>query len=410
MKICVVGGGAAGLAAALAAARQGAQTVLVESNEKLGKKIYITGKGRCNLTNLCPPEEFLSNVPTNPKFLFSAINFLTPEKTVALFNELGLPTKTERGNRVFPLSDKASDVTKALEKELGRLGADILLNTAARKINTENGIAVSLDTTAGGISFDKLILACGGASYPATGSNGRGYALARGVGHTVKSLYPSLVDITTEENFFLAGLSLVNVNFSVFDQRGKRIFMKFGELLFTHEGVSGPVVLTASAYINKLPVKGMKLVTDLKPALSAHQLDGRILRDFSENKNKQFKNSLSALLPEKLISAIIALSGIDPDKQVNRITSKERAVLVKILKGFTLTAASLGPIERAVATSGGVDVREVDPRTMASRLVKNLYFAGEMIDVDALTGGFNLQTAFSTGFLAGCCAAGGNLK
>lgn len=405
MKICVVGGGPGGMTAALSAAENGAEVTLVEQNEKLGKKLYITGKGRCNLTNDCPPQEFLSNVVTNNKFLFGAINALTPEKTIALFGELGLKTKTERGKRVFPVSDKASDVTKALERGLVSHGVEILLGKKVTKINFSGNRILSLNTMSDIVFFDKLILASGGVSYPSTGSDGSVFGILRGMGHTVTKLYPSLVEIKIKEKYPLEGLSLTNVNFSVFDAAGKRVFCEFGEMLFTRGGVSGPLVLTASAFINKLHVNGMKLAVDLKPALSEHQLDCRILRDFGENSNKQFKNSLSSLLPQRLISVIIGMTQIDPDKKVNQIMAEERAALVGAVKSFRLTADVLGGIEGAVVTSGGVDTKEINPKTMQSRLFENLYFAGEMIDVDALTGGFNMQTAFSTGYLAGMSTA-----
>ncbi|HRX13805.1 MAG TPA: NAD(P)/FAD-dependent oxidoreductase [Eubacteriales bacterium] len=405
MKICVVGGGAAGMMAAVTAARNGAETVLIESNEKLGKKIYITGKGRCNMTNFCSPQTFLTNVVTNQKFLYGSINLFPPEKTVEFFNSLGLATKTERGDRVFPLSDKASDVTKTLEKELTRLGCDIKLNTKVKSIDINNGKIVSLTTTSGIVLCDKVILACGGASYAATGSDGNGFSLAKSVGHTVTNLYPSLVDIKTKEDYSLAGLSLTNVNISIIDKSGKTIFSQFGEALFTHDAISGPIILTASAYINKQNINDFTIAVDLKPALTNEILDARILRDFSINSNKTFKNSLNGLLPERLISVIIEVTKINPDKKVNQITAEERAVLVKTLKNFTLTAVKLGDLNTAVVTSGGVSVKEINPKTMQSKLIENLYFSGEMIDVDAVTGGFNLQIAFSTGYAAGLYAA-----
>ncbi|HPG92291.1 MAG TPA: NAD(P)/FAD-dependent oxidoreductase [Clostridia bacterium] len=405
MKICVVGGGASGMMAAATAAKHGAEIVLIESNEKLGKKIYITGKGRCNLTNFCSPQTFLTNVVTNQKFLYGAINLFPPEKTIEYFNNIGLPTKIERGNRVFPDSDKASDVTKALEKELRKNGCEILLNTKVFAVNIENSKIISLNTTAGIVFCDKVIFACGGCSYAATGSDGNVFTLIKSLGHTITKLYPSLVDIKTKENFSLAGLSLTNVNISVIDNNERTVFSEFGEALFTHDGISGPVVLTASAYINKLNINGYKIVIDLKPALSEEKLDERVLRDFSSNSNKALKNSLNKLLPERLVSVIIDLTKINPDKKVNQITASERTNLVKTLKNFTLTIAGLGDINTAVVTSGGVSVKEINPKTMQSKLIENLYFAGEMIDVDALTGGFNLQIAFSTGYAAGYFAA-----
>jgi len=405
VKICVVGGGASGMMAAATAAKHGAEIVLIESNEKLGKKIYITGKGRCNLTNFCSPQTFLTNVVTNQKFLYGAINLFPPEKTIEYFNNIGLPTKIERGNRVFPDSDKASDVTKALEKELRKNGCEILLNTKVLAVNIENSKIISLNTTAGIVFCDKVIFACGGCSYAATGSDGNAFTLTKSLGHTITKLYPSLVDIKTKENFSLAGLSLTNVNISVIDNNERTVFSEFGEALFTHDGISGPVVLTASAYINKLNINGYKIVIDLKPALSEEKLDERVLRDFSSNSNKALKNSLNKLLPERLVSVIIDLTKINPDKKVNQITASERTNLVKTLKNFTLTIAGLGDINTAVVTSGGVSVKEINPKTMQSKLIENLYFAGEMIDVDALTGGFNLQIAFSTGYAAGYFAA-----
>lgn len=400
-KTVVIGGGASGLIAAYFSAAF-SETVIIEKNEKLGKKIYITGKGRCNVTNDCDVEEFLSNVVTNPKFLISAINAFPPEKLTSLLEENGLRLKTERGNRVFPLSDKSSDVIKTLVKMCDGAGVITRLNEKVLKIVTENGSVKSVVTDKGEIKADRVIVATGGASYPLTGSTGDGYAFAESVGHTVTPVTSALSGILAEEDFCseLSGLSLKNIELSA-EVGGKIVAKEFGEMLFTHFGVSGPVVLTISSYINRKINDGVRLCLDLKPALSEKQLDLRILRDFAEQKGKLLKNSLFKLLPKNLVPVVIEKSGLNGEKNTSVVTKEERAGLVKTLKRFELMVKGLAPLEQAIVTSGGVSVREINPKTMESKLVKGLRFAGEVIDVDALTGGFNLQIAFATGYLAG---------
>lgn len=425
-KIIIVGGGAAGMMAAAFCARGGHTVLLLEQNEKLGKKIYITGKGRCNLTNACSMEELFENVVTNPRFLYSAFHGFSNQDTIAFFNAIGLPTKVERGERVFPVSDHSSDVIRVLENELKRRGVQIYLNTRAAEIRTEDGRFASVLTAQGReLSADACIIATGGLSYPSTGARGDGYRFARQLGHTVTKLYPSLVSLTLDSAYpkELEGLSLKNIAVCVTadawleeeaqeadGKKGKKkkqapgavLYQDFGELVFTAKGVSGPVILSASSRIASLFEKcRMSLHIDLKPALSAEQLDARILRDFDETKNKCFKNALDHLLPQKLIRVIIELSGIPPEKQVNAVSKEERRRLVSLLKDLAFPVAASGDYAEAVITKGGVNVREINPSTMESRLVPGVYFAGEVLDVDALTGGFNLQAAWSSGWLAG---------
>jgi len=404
--VYVIGGGASGMMAAIAAARNGHKVILFEKNEKLGKKLYITGKGRCNLTNACDRDTFFENVVSNPKFLYSAFHQLNNFDVIDFFENLGLKTKTERGNRVFPQSDKSSDVIAVLKKELERLKVDIHYNSEVDDILIRNGsfCGVKLKNSDDLYLGDAVVVATGGLSYPLTGSTGDGYRFARKAGHTVTELYPSLVPLYVSEPFVkeLMGLTLKNVSITV-KAGQKEIYQDFGELLFTHFGVSGPVILSASRFL--IPYIDSKekltLKIDLKPALTLQQLDLRILRDFEEFKNKHFKNSLNRLLPNKLIDVIIRLSHIDPNKQVNSITREERLYLAELLKNFTLNIEKLGSFNQAVITKGGVKVNEINPSTMESKLIKNLYFAGEILDLDALTGGFNLQIAWSTGYLAG---------
>jgi predicted Rossmann fold flavoprotein len=405
-KVYVIGGGAAGMLAAIAAARGGHQVVLLEKNEKLGKKLFITGKGRCNLTNACDKETFFEQVVTNPKFLFKAYHTFSNYDAMDFFEQLGLPIKVERGNRVFPESDKSSDVIAALRKELERQNVMIRYKNEVTKIIIKDGSFYGLKIRNSEEIFlgDAVIVTTGGLSYPVTGSNGDGYTFAKAIGHTVTELNPSLVPLHTKETFVkdLMGLSLKNVKISISSGQ-KQIYSDFGELLFTHFGVSGPVILSASSYIvpylkNKEPIT---LSIDLKPALTEEQLDTRILRDFEEFKNKQFKNSLDHLLPNKLIDVIIRLSPIDSEKKVNSVTKEERLALVNLLKHFTLHITKLGDYHQAVITKGGINVKEINPSTMESKLVKHVYFAGEVLDLDALTGGYNLQIAWSTGYLAG---------
>ncbi len=402
MKIAVVGAGPAGLLAAAEAAAHGVETVLLERNEKPGKKLYITGKGRCNVTNLCSPRDFLEKVVRNPKFLYGALFAFTPEDTVKLLNSNGVSTKVERGNRVFPLSDKASDVTAALVKHADRSGVRFVYENVDAIKRDEGKFIVS--TRSGKNIFDKVILACGGVSYPSTGSNGDGFKLAAALGHRVTPLLPALVPIILVQDVKpLQGLSLKNVTVSVSD--GKKEYSLFGEMLFTARGVSGPVALSLSSLINREELSELKMKIDLKPALSYEKLDKRMLGDFEKFKNKQFKNSLDEMLPKSMIPYIIKLSGILPEKPVNSVTKAEREKLVGLLKGLEFDISALGAVEEGIVTSGGVDVREVNPKTMESRVSPGVYFAGEMLDVDALTGGYNIQIALSTGFCAGRSAA-----
>ena len=401
MKTAVVGAGPAGLIAAATAAA-GSDVTLFERNEKPGKKLYITGKGRCNVTNLCSPREFLEKVVRNPKFLYSAIYTFTPEDTVNLIETNGVKTKTERGNRVFPASDKASDVTKALVSNAMKAGVQFVYENVV-SLSRKDGL-FRLITSGAEYFFDKVILACGGVSYPSTGSNGDGFKLAESMGHTVTKLYPALVPVNfCEDVKSLQGLSLKNVEVTVSD--GRKSESLFGEMLFTSRGASGPVVLSLSSLINRLDVKHVTFSIDLKPALDYDKLDKRVVSDFTKFKNKQFKNSLDEMLPKSLIPYIIDVSGINPDKPVNSVTKQEREKLVNLLKNLSFTVDSLGSIAEGIVTSGGVSVDEVNPKTMESKLVKGLYFAGEMLDVDALTGGFNIQIALSTGFAAGTSAS-----
>lgn len=400
-RVAVIGGGAAGMMAACAASKNN-EVYLFEKNDKLGKKIYITGKGRCNVTNDCSVEDFFKNIATNQKFLISALYGFTPADLMEFIESNGVQLKIERGNRVFPASDKASDITKSFEKYLAKNGVNILLNTTIEAILTDKDRAIGVKTVDRELFFDKIIVCTGGVSYPTTGSTGDGYRFAKTLGHTIIEPKPALTGINLKGDGFkdLQGLSLKNVVLNVFNG-SKKIYSEFGEMLFTHFGVSGPIVLSASSIINKLPLENLKLSIDLKPALSDEELDLRILKDFNEYKNKDFRNSLNDLLPKALISIVIERSGIPPLKKVNEITVKERKNLLSVLKSLSFDVHSLRPIEEGIITSGGVNVKEVNPKTMESKIVKGLYFAGEVLDVDAFTGGFNLQIAFSTGFAAG---------
>ncbi|MDF2943748.1 MAG: hypothetical protein K0S01_2606 [Herbinix sp.] len=405
-KIFVVGGGAAGMLAAIAAARNGHKVILLEKNEKLGKKLFITGKGRCNLTNACDRDSFFEQVISNPKFLYRAFHTFSNYDTMNFFEQLGLVIKTERGNRVFPESDKSSDVIAVLKRELERQSVSVRYKCEVSGILTKDGsfYGLRLKDTPEELLGDAVILATGGLSYPLTGSTGDGFRFAKALGHTVTDLYPSLVPVHTKETFVkdLMGLSLKNIEI-VISAGQKQIYRDFGELLFTHFGVSGPVILSASSYIIPYLKKQEPLLLsiDLKPALTSEQLDARILRDFEEFKNKQFKNSLDQLLPNKLIDVIIRLSLIDSEKKVNSITKEERLHLVDLLKHFTLQITHLSDYNQAVVTKGGINVKEVNPSTMESKLMSKVFFAGEVLDLDALTGGFNLQIAWSTAYLAG---------
>lgn len=404
MKKCVIiGAGAAGLIAGAESAKSGNQTVIIEKNSRPARKVMITGKGRCNVTNACfDMEELISNVPTNPRFLYSAFSSFMPYDAIALIEDMGVQTKIERGNRVFPVSDKAVDIVDALVKNATQSGAEIVNGTvAAFEMENEKIKAVILDN-GDKIEGDSFAICTGGKSYPLTGSTGDGYALAKSVGHTVTELNPSLIPLVCSNNFIprLQGLSLKNIAIKVYDN-GKEIYQDFGEMLFTHYGVSGPVVLSASSHMKKPREHSYKLSIDLKPALDEKTLDKRLQRDFLENNNKDFINSLSALLPNKLIPVIVNLSGIEPSTKCNQITKEQRLAFAQLLKNLTLNVVDFRPIDEAIITSGGINVKEINPKTMQSKLVENLFFAGEVIDVDAYTGGFNLQIAFSTGYLCG---------
>lgn len=402
-KVIVAGGGAAGMMAAAAAALSGHETAIYEKNEKLGKKVYITGKGRCNVTNGCSMEELLNRIVTNRKFLYSSFYGFTNEDMMDFLVRHGCPLKTERGMRVFPVSDKSSDVIAALTRVLKEAGVKIHLNQEIKSLIIEDGICRGIQVGNQKIFADAVIVAAGGLSYPATGSTGDGLKWARESGHEVTSLRPALVpfNIKEEDPLRLQGLSLKNVQVTV--KKGKKVlYQEFGEMLFTHFGVSGPVILSASSFVGKDLEKGpLALFIDLKPALTLEQLDDRILRDFQGEKNKQFKNSLSRLLPSKLIPIIVERSGIDPNRQVNEITREERRRLAALLKDYPLTITGLRSFKEAIITQGGVSVKEINPSTMESKRVKGLYFAGEVLDLDAVTGGFNLQIAWSTGWAAG---------
>lgn len=405
-KVFVVGGGASGMMAAIAAAEKDNQVTIFEKNEKLGKKLFITGKGRCNLTNACDRDSFFDHIVTNPKFLYRSFSHFNNYDTIDFFERLGMPVKIERGNRAFPASDKSSDVIAALKRELNRLGVHIEYHSEVSELLVKDGsfYGIKLKNREELLTADKIIIATGGISYPLTGSTGDGYRFARQIGHTVTDLSPSLVPLHVAEAYVkdLMGLSLKNIEILIFAGE-KQIYRDFGELMFTHFGVSGPVILSASSYlIEELKRKTqLTLKIDLKPALTEEQLDARILRDFEQYKNKQFKNSLDQLLPNKLIDVIIRLSLIEPEKQVNSITREERMRLVSLLKNLTFHITRLSDYNQAVITRGGINVKEINPSTMESKLVSNVYFVGEVLDLDALTGGFNLQIAWSTGYLAG---------
>lgn len=403
-KVLIAGGGAAGMFASIFAARNGNEVYVFESNEKLGKKLFITGKGRCNITNACDMDTLFDNVLSNKKFLYSSFYGYNNFDVIDFFEKLGVRTKVERGNRVFPVSDHSSDVINALAKEMKRLNVIINLNTKVKNIiisdNEVKGITLSDGRN---IYGDAVIVATGGMSYQTTGSTGDGYRFADSAGHTVTRLTPSLVPFKTAEAFVsdLQGLSLKNVQATVYDGR-KKLYSEFGEMLFTHFGVSGPLLLSASAFAaDKIKENSLKLIIDLKPALTQEQLDNRLIREFDMYKNKQFKNSISGLFPSKLVPVMIRLSKINPDKKVNEITKEERLGFVSLIKNFELTLTELCDYNQAIITKGGVSVKDINPSTMESKLVKALYFTGEVLDLDALTGGFNLQIAWSTAYAAG---------
>ena len=403
MKVIIIGGGAAGMMAAYQAAKCGNDVSLYEKNEKLGKKIFITGKGRCNVTNACEIEELLDHVVTNKEFLYSGFYSFTNDAMMELLEELGCPLKVERGNRVFPVSDHSSDVIAALQRGLRKENVDIYFNTTVKKILIEDGIVTGVRLASGDtVKADKVVVATGGMSYQATGSTGDGDDFARKAGHKVTKLTPALVPFEIKEDYCkqLMGLSLRNVAV-IMTADGKKIYEDFGEMLFTHFGISGPVVLSASSYIGRYQGKELKFIIDLKPALNKEQLDHRVLKDFNKTLNKDFVNSLDHLLPKKLIPVMIELSGIPEHKKVNEITKKERERFVSLLKHLELTITGVRGFKEAIITQGGVNVKEIDPGTMESKKIKGLYFAGEVLDLDAVTGGFNLQIAWSTGYLAG---------
>ena len=403
-KIIVVGGGAAGMMAAVTAARKGKNVLLLEKNEKLGKKLFITGKGRCNITNSAEIDELFSAVVSNPKFLYSSFYSLTNDQVIEFFEELGVKTNVERGGRVFPESDHSSDVIRALEQELKRLGAEIRLRTEVKEILAEGGRAKGVRLSSGEkLNADAVIIATGGISYPSTGSTGDGYRFARECGHKVTELSPALVPMEVEEWYAkeLMGLSLRNIEIKITDGK-KKLYEEFGEMLFTHYGVTGPVILSASSIVGKkLKEHPLTLHIDLKPALTEEQLDKRVLREFEANHNRQFKNAVDSLFPAKLKPVIVELSGIPEEKKVNEVTKEERLRFVRMIKDFSMTLTAMRGYNEAIITKGGVSVKEIDPGTMESKLVNRLYFAGEVLDLDAVTGGYNLQIAWSTGYLAG---------
>lgn len=418
MKVVIIGGGPAGMMAAISAAQENNDVYIIEKNEKIGKKLLITGKGRCNITSSIKIEDFIQNVPGNGKFLYSAFKNFTNEDIIKLMNKNGLKVKEERGNRVFPESDKSVDVLRVFEEELKKLKVKVILNSKVKKIVVENNKVKKIEYTNGTgnkeIEADKVIIATGGKTYPITGSTGDGYTLAQMCGHTITKIQASLIPLTVNDESLkickeLQGLSLKNVGIRIQDVEGdKKIYEDFGEMIFTHFGISGPTILSASAHLlryknidNLLQKNKIKLIIDLKPALSEEKLDLRIQRDFEKNKNKEFKNSLNELLPQKLINPIIELSKIEKDKKVNEITKKEREQLVKLLKNFEVIINGFRPVEEGIITAGGINIKEINPKTMESKIVNGLYFAGEVIDVDAYTGGFNLQIAYSTGYTAG---------
>lgn len=402
-KIIIIGGGAAGLIASATAAKRGEDVTVIEKNSRPARKVMITGKGRCNVTNACfDLDDLINSVVTNKRFMYSAFSSFMPYDTIALIEEMGVPTKIERGNRVFPESDKAVDIVDALVKNAKQSGVKFVEGTVT-SFNTENNVIKSVNLADGTVvDGDAFAICTGGLSYQSTGSTGDGYRLAESVGHSITDIEPALISLVASNGFVpkLQGLSLRNISIKLLDDE-KEIYSDFGEMLFTHYGVSGPVILSASSHMTHPKEHNYKIVIDLKPALDEQTLDKRIQRDFAENTNKDFINSLSKLLPNKLIPVIVKLSGIEPSEKVNQITKPQRQNLVHLLKNFTVNISDFRPINEAIITSGGVDVKEINPKTMGSKIIDNLFFAGEVIDVDAYTGGFNLQVAFSTGYLCG---------
>lgn len=411
-KVIVVGGGPAGMMATITAAENGNEVTIIEKMPSFGKKLLITGKGRCNITSSLYMSEFIKNTPGNGKFLYSAFQNYTNRDIIEFLKKQGLEVKEERGNRIFPVTDKSIDVLNCFKKRIDELKIQSKLNTRVEKILIKNNEVLAIRTDREIIQTDKIILATGGKSYPLTGSTGDGYKIAKDIGHTIVPIKPSLVPLEVyekEECKKLQGLSLRNVGIKIIDtDRKKLIYEDFGEMIFTHFGISGPTILSGSAHLAKykdvdylLKKKYINISIDLKPAITEEQLDDRILRDFKEFKNKQFKHSLDKLLPQKMIPLIIELSKIDENKRVNEITKEERKNLVQLLKNFTITIKDFRPVEEAIITCGGINTKEINPKTMESKIIKGLYFAGEIIDVDAYTGGFNLQIAYSTGYTAG---------
>lgn len=403
-KVVIVGGGAAGMLAAIVCAENGHTVALYEKNEKLGKKLFITGKGRCNITNSCDIEELFQNVVGNPRFLYSAFYGFSNADMMDFLTERGLPLKTERGNRVFPQSDKSSDVLQTLQKEIRKSGVEVHLNSPVKEILAENGCVTGVLTAKGErVKADAVLLTTGGLSYPSTGSTGDGYRFAKKLGHTVTALAPGLVPLEIKESYAsdMMGLSLKNISVRITNSKGKELYHDFGEMLFTHFGVSGPVIISASSHITRdLLKENLFLSIDLKPALTKEQLNARLLREFEENKNKQLKNVMGALLPSKMIPVMLAYMQLDAEKKINEISKEERLHIIDCLKAFKLTVTGFRDYAEAIITRGGISVKEVNPSTMESKLVKGLYFAGEVLDLDAHTGGYNLQIAWSTAHLA----------
>ena len=418
MDVIVIGGGPAGMMSAITAAKENNNVIILEKMNSCGRKLLITGKGRCNITSSLSMEDFIKNTPGNGKFLYSCFQNFTNEDIIQMLKNNGVKTKEERGNRIFPVSDKSLDVLNAFEKEMEKNNVKVITKANVKKINIENkkvtGVTFEKDGLNKTFKADKIILATGGKSYSATGSTGDGYKIAEDLGHSIVRIRPSLVPLQTNGRNLkickqMQGLSLRNIKMKLIDSsKNKTIYEDFGELLFTHFGVSGPTILSSSAHllryknVDELLNNGtIKLIIDLKPALDEEKLNLRILRDFEKEKNKLFRNSLDELLPQKLIDPVIHLSGINPNKKVNEISKKERMQLLKILKEFCITISGFRPVEEAIITAGGINIKEINPKTMESKLINNLYFAGEIIDVDAYTGGFNLQIAYSTGVTAG---------
>lgn len=401
MKVIVIGGGPSGMMCAAIAAKQKNEVILIEKNEKLGKKLYITGKGRANVTNYSDKDNYLKNIINNPKFLMSAYYAFTPIDTINFYEDMGVELKVERGNRVFPKSDKSSDIINAHIKHLNNNNVKIMLNTKVKSIIIKNSIIKGVILDNNDVLFsDKVVVATGGISYKSTGSTGDGYTIAKLCGHSIIEPRPALISIELNDKIYLEGLSLKNVTVSIFNKEKKKIASEFGEMLFTATGVSGPTILTLSSRINKLDIHDYILSIDLKPALSNKKLDDRILRDFNNNINKDFINSLHDLLPKNLIPEIIIRTNIDPRLKVHQIDKGSRLNLINIIKNFNYTIKSLGNIDKAIVTAGGVNVKEINPKTMQSKFINGLYFIGEVIDVDGLTGGYNIQIALSTGYLA----------